>query len=312
MSDLETPSLLQLRAHGVDHLRSVQQRPQLACKICSGPTNVFDVLDFGRVCAKIPYLQQPYGIPVYYRRCIRCSFIFTDFFDDFRAEFWTQFVYNKEYYDLVDPEYLDRRPRMNSRLISALVRNAKKDWIGLDYGAGNATLARLLDSEGLIFDSYDPFGTTCMQPRWARKYNFCSAFEVAEHTPDPKRFIADIVQLCSPDKLLVILGTNVHDGPGPRLENLGQWSYAAPRNGHISLYSVRALHELAEGQGLACNSMTKNLHFFSRGYNAVEIRRLFDTARLWLRLRRYLPRLFPNNRAAPPGSGAPSSGRPAS
>jgi len=291
----ETPAVSELLEYGIGRLHEVHETVEVPCKICGGAAQLFDVLDFGRVCSEAPYLDRPYAIPVCYRRCAECSFIFTNFFDEFPNEFWTRFVYNSDYYSIVDPEYQESRPRKNFHLIGAVLHNSRK-WIGLDYGAGNGMLARLLDASGLPYDSYDPFGSTSMREELADKYNFCSAFEVAEHTPDPVGFLSDIVRLCTRDKLLVLIGTHVHDDPGPRVASLSRWNYAAPRNGHVSLYTRTALDVLASRVELKCHSMSDNLHFFARGYTSAEVTKLFGAARTRLRLQRFLPALFGGRR----------------
>ncbi len=43
------------------------------------------------------------------------------------------------------------------------------------------------------------------------------------------------------------------------------WWYAAPRNGHVSLFSARSLGLLAARQGWATASFSADIHLFWRG-----------------------------------------------
>ena len=57
------------------------------CKICSGPSPLFGVIDFHKSCIEAQGKRLPLsGRPIYYRRCTACGFAFTDEFDDWSAE----------------------------------------------------------------------------------------------------------------------------------------------------------------------------------------------------------------------------------
>ena len=59
----------------------------LTCKICAGPSALYGVVDMHRPC-EIPGGVQPplSGVPIYYRRCSACGFLFTDAFDDWSED----------------------------------------------------------------------------------------------------------------------------------------------------------------------------------------------------------------------------------
>jgi hypothetical protein len=49
-----------------------------ACKICAGPAPLYGVVDFHRGCEIPGGKRLPLsGIPVHYRRCTVCGFLFT-------------------------------------------------------------------------------------------------------------------------------------------------------------------------------------------------------------------------------------------
>jgi len=260
-----------------------------ACKVCDADAELFDVLDFSRTCDAQPGCPPASGIPVCYRRCTRCRFIGTNFFDDFTAHQWTSWIYNKHYYANVDPEYSHVRPRANAAVVDALLCDLKSDWRGLDYGGGNGETARHLQAMGYQYDCHDPFGTSTAPESSRGSYNFCTAFEVAEHTPDPRAFIADVVRWCSPGRVAVLIGTHVHDDAVSDTSRLAWW-YAAPRNGHVSLYSRQSLQVLATQHGLGCLSLSEQTHLLTRGYTPSEARWFLLRGKLRGRLRRLLRR----------------------
>lgn len=263
-----------------------------SCKICGGPTERFDVVDFEKTCS-IPntYPRGLSGTPVYYFRCTNCGLIFTDFFDAFTISDWQRQVYNSEY-KYVDPEYDDARPRSNALYIELLLSGWKRRVMGLDFGGGNGLTAALLRQRGWQFDSYDPFGLTTITSSRIKKYNVTIALEVFEHLVDPVSELMRILDMMTSDKLLIIIGTGTTDGRVDDTRRLAWW-YAAPRNGHISLYSRRSLIELARKFQLDCLSPSGGVHFISRGMSRASLLARFGFAapavRLWKRMKRPPP-----------------------
>src|SRR5262249_5069744 len=63
-------------------LRPASQTP-ISCKICDSDAALYGVVDLQRPCEFPGGARPPLsGVPVYYRRCPQCSFLFTDAFDD--------------------------------------------------------------------------------------------------------------------------------------------------------------------------------------------------------------------------------------
>ena len=73
-----------------------------------------------------------------------------------------------------------------------------------------------------------------------------------------------IVDMCTRDRLVVLVGTAVHDGVVTEQGRLSWW-YAGPRNGHISLFSREALRRLGQRFGLSYASLTPGTHLLTRG-----------------------------------------------
>lgn len=272
-----------LITHAEKMLSEVRQRAATRCKICGEASRAFDVLDLNKSCDYGLYPLGLSGIPVVYRRCDSCAFIFTEFFDGFSSVEWRQYIYNDQYI-LVDPDYVSARPISNAALIQALFSGRTQQITGLDYGGGNGRTAELLRSAGMRFDTYDPYGQTSVTSERQGKYDFCSAFEVFEHSPDPQASLQDIVDRVSDDRLMVLLSTSVHDthvSDGTRLA----WWYAAPRNGHISLFSRKAMHIMAEKAGLRYTPIRgmNATHLLTRGVTDTEARRFLIGGKLRLK-----------------------------
>lgn len=283
-----------LIAHAIQRMNEDQARLHVPCKVCGADAALFDVIDFAKTCNVGEHPRPASGIPVYYRRCVSCHFIATEFFDCFTPQQWTDLVYNTEYYASVDPEYNEIRPRGNATVVDALLGDSRDEWVGLDYGGGNGETAARLRAMGYHYDCHDPFGCRTVTDDARGRYNFCSVFEVAEHTPDPKGFIADVVSWCTPSKLALLIGTHVHDEAVSDANGLNWW-YAAPRNGHVSLHSRRSLRELARQEGLNCLSLSEQTHLLTRGYSDSEAWRFLVKGKLRGRLKR-LVRALPGLR----------------
>jgi hypothetical protein len=125
----------------IDNLKPVSAAPVL-CKICGGASTLFGVVDFHKSCEEPSGLRLSLsGIPVYYRRCANCKFVFTDAFDNWSAEEFKTHIYNDDY-RMVDPDYKTARPRANADVVARLWGEHRKDTRVLDYGGGNACSAR--------------------------------------------------------------------------------------------------------------------------------------------------------------------------
>lgn len=279
-----------LLRHAQQVLDELAEHREIACKVCGEAARLYDAVDFALTCNTPRMPGGPSGVPVYYHLCRACGFLFTTFCDRFTPAQWSTHVYNPAYYQDIDPDYAERRPHGNALTIDALLAGHYDQWHGLDYGGGNGRTAQLLRAMGYRYDCHDPFGASDIDPLLRGRYDFCSAFEVAEHTPDPTAFLREIVTLCSPERLAVLVGTHVHDrhtAPDDRLD----WWYAAPRNGHISLHSRRSLQVLARRHGLDCLTLTEQTHLLTRGYTPREACAFLWIGKLRTRWRRLLKQL---------------------
>ena len=166
----------------------------------------------------------------------------------------------------MDPDYNSKRPLSDAKQLSHILASPSRGWVGLDYGGGEGKLSKWLRDNGFNYDSYDPYGSgNSINDQNNKTYNFCSMFEVAEHSPDPIKTFEDVLSLLHPSKFILLVGTHVNDKINMS-EGIKSWWYAAPRNGHVSLYSKKALSLLAYKLNMSYVSISEVTHIFYRGY----------------------------------------------
>lgn len=228
------------------------------CKICSGQSPLLDVIDFNRTCEEARGIVFPLaGIPVWYRRCSACGFVFSNHADTWSPAEFEARIYNEEY-RRIDPDFAGARPRFFLERLQSLFGDRLRPLRILDYGAGDGALVDLMRGAGLDAVGYDPYSRRPdFRQRPTSRFDLVLAFEVFEHSVDPKGLVQDMAQLLDPQGLL-LFSTTLNDGRPlfPRLA----WPYAAPRNGHFSLYSAHSLDVLFAGVGRRVGSFDSELH----------------------------------------------------
>jgi hypothetical protein len=135
----------------------------------------------------------------------------------------------------------------------------------VDYGGGNGLLSGALRMLGMDSTSYDPFHGENPSPPEG-KFNFISAIEVFEHASRIDRLMDQLAALAA-DDCAIVFSTLLSDGKVNEVQRL-QWWYAAPRNGHVSLFSRRSLDILSQRWGFKFGSFAAadaSLHAFWRG-----------------------------------------------
>jgi 2-polyprenyl-6-hydroxyphenyl methylase/3-demethylubiquinone-9 3-methyltransferase len=236
-------------------------KTHLACKICSGPAELYGVVDMNRPCeidkGKFTPLS---GIPVYYRRCHACGFLFTDAFDDWGLGDFKTHIYNDDYQSF-DPDYLHKRPSGNANCVANLWAPHKAGMRVLDYGGGNDVLCSVLRANGFKEAvTYDPM----VEEHAARpdgKFDLVTCFETLEHLPDPLDGISKIVEfVADPGAVFFSTLTQPDD-----IYNSGvSWWYIGPRNGHVSIFTRHALAAAWGKFGFKTASINEGLHLAFR------------------------------------------------
>ena len=233
----------------------------LPCKICGSATALYGVVDFNKSCHEANGFRLPLsGVPIYYRRCASCEFVFTDAFDAWSDDEFKMHIYN-DGYAAVDPDYQAVRPRNNAELVNRLWGPHKAQTAVLDYGGGNDVFCALLRADGFpVAVTYDPM-VPAHAHRPERKFALVTCFETLEHLPDPLGGIARLLD-CVAEPGLVHISTYAQPA------DFGQvgvnWWYVAPRNGHVSIFSRQALALAFGRHGYNTVSVSDNLHFAFR------------------------------------------------
>ena len=240
----------------------MNNQPPLECPVCGGASPLFDVVDFNKSCAEEKGKRLPLsGMPIYYARCVGCRFCFAPelaHWDDARTK---QLIYNEDYV-LVDPDFATVRPTANAAGLLRAFGSSRHHIVHVDYGGGEGLLSGILRAERWQSVSTDPYFPGQRASAALPKANLLTAYEVFEHHPRPRDLMVELASMLADDGM-ILFSTLVSDGhirPGERLD----WWYAAPRNGHVSLYSRRSLAAMAQHHGLRFSSFSDGYHVFHR------------------------------------------------
>lgn len=228
------------------------------CAVCSGACEFQDVVDFNRSCEELRGLHLPHsGVPITYARCRFCGFCYAPEMYQWTRDQFAERVYNDDYH-VVDPDFAEVRPKTQAEFIIPMLGDAAGSTRHLDYGGGQGRLTDLLTGAGFESVCYDPFETPDLDPRSLGQFDLITVFEVFEHVPDVNALMHDLLALRRPGGA-ILLSTLLSDqdiAPGKPLT----WWYAAPRNGHISLFSHASLQLLANRYGFTLGSFDQVLH----------------------------------------------------
>ena len=231
---------------------------QPACPVCASSVQALDVVDFNKSATENEGKYLPLsGEPVYYFLCDDCGFCFAPALCAWTLSEFEDRIYNDAYV-AVDPEYKEARPTAMADVVQSEFGAGREQIRHLDYGGGNGVLSAMLRESGWQSTSYDPFVDRGLDPVSLGKFNLITAFEVFEHVPDPKVLMRNLSCLLEPAGL-ILFSTLLSDGNVQRNRRLDWW-YAAPRNGHISLYSSESLRRLSAEQGLFMASFSSGYH----------------------------------------------------
>jgi SAM-dependent methyltransferase len=232
-----------------------------ACPVCAAAASLLDVVDLNKSCEEARGIVLPVaGVPIRYFLCDACGFCFAPDMYQWSMQEFSDRIYNDDY-KRVDPDYVDLRPRLNARFVSELFASHALAIRHLDYGGGSGLLSSELFAAGWDSTSYDPFVDGAL-PADLGRFNLVTCFEVFEHVPDVTQLVATLASLVDEDGM-VLFSTLLSDGIIARGQHL-QWWYAAPRNGHISLFSRQSLALLGERGGFNLVSLNPSLHAYWR------------------------------------------------
>ncbi len=228
------------------------------CQICNSPANYLDTVDFNKSCVEQDGVALPHlGVAIHYYLCDHCGFCFAPEFASWPFEDFEKYIYNEDY-EKVDPDYKFARPNNNATFLEEKFSASKAKIKHLDYGGGSGLLSKTLQKKGWSSTTYDPFVDRELNVEELGQFDLVTAFEVFEHVPDSSRLVDTLKKLCKPNGL-ILFTTLYSDGNIARGKKLDWW-YAAPRNGHISLFSQSSLRALMLQKELDCISFSSVLH----------------------------------------------------
>lgn len=234
----------------------------IACPVCGRDCLPLPAVDFNKSCEEVRgKFLPPSGIPIVYVLCTGCQFCFAPEFAQWTFRDFEERIYNQDY-ALFDPDYLDIRPRGNAEDLDSTLGEQKSQIRHLDFGGGNGMMSRLMREAGWQSFSYDPFVDRELDSASLGQFNLITAFEVFEHVPDASRLVRDLSSLLAPNG--IILFTTVVSDDRIVAGRPPSWWYAAPRNGHISLFSKKSLAILAARENLCFGSFSDICHIFWR------------------------------------------------
>src|SRR5208283_1106587 len=150
----------------------------LLCSVCGGTCSLLDVVDFNKSCEETngKFLDLS-GCPVYYALCSKCGFCFAPQLVNWTLKEFEARIYNDQYI-LVDPDYIETRPRENASNLVAMFGERARSIKHLDYGGGSGLLAGLLNGSNWNSLSYDPFADRNISLEKLGKFDLITAFEV--------------------------------------------------------------------------------------------------------------------------------------
>jgi hypothetical protein len=189
---------------------------------------------------------------VTFYKCHSCAYIFCP--EMFEWDLGKE-VYN-ENYGIYDPEFKnDKRNVRNSKFVDKLLNKLKFKVRHLDYGGGTGRMSRILRKKGWDSTSYDMYHNN--QERPEGKFNFITCIEVIEHAKDPFELMKDLTSFLSDDGM-ILLTTLLANKDTPI-----NWSYIAPRGGHISILSDLSIRMVANTVNLKYFPMKDDCHVFA-------------------------------------------------
>lgn len=251
-----------------------------SCTLCGGLANFSGSADFNksgndhfRGHAQFPRSETR----VVYVRCSDCGFLFSDHFAEWDSEDFVRRIYNREYL-LADPPFQEERPEKISRYLAQTLGAEFTGISILDYGGGEGVLESKLRRLGFNgCKTYDPYHPkNAVQP--PEPAMLVTAFEVIEHVWDQRALATRLESLIAPGGCLVF-STLVQPPEGADAD----WWYACPRNGHMSLHTVKSLRLLFGLVNLRVHSLTEELHVAYRSHSPLVERFTSSTATVRVR-----------------------------
>ncbi len=125
------------------------------------------------------------------------------------------------------------------RVTTPLIKRLERPATGLDYGAGpGPTLSVMMEEQGFDMAIYDPFFAPRLDAL-ARKYDFVTCTETAEHFHAPSAEFERLYGLLKPGGWLAVMTQWADD------KDFRQWSYARDVT-HVCFYREETMAWIAD------------------------------------------------------------------
>lgn len=231
------------------------------CKICAHETVDAGICDFNKSGndhfeGRRLFPEPSQDVPHY--RCVNCGFVFTDFFDEWTAEDFKSRVYNDQYH-LADPPFETDRPARLAAFLDELLNPLGRDISLLDYGGGRGQMVRNLKAYGFESAvSYDPFYEENPVDISNRQFDVVTCFEVVEHIPDQHDFFKTLLSHVAPQGVCLFSTLLVPEDRST--QEMADWWYICPRNGHLSFHTKDSLNLLIRQHGMSYTPLSNVMH----------------------------------------------------
>lgn len=198
----------------------------MTCKICNSYSNqAFTVKILKKYDAK-------------YFKCNSCGYLFAE------EPYWLDEAYSRSI-NLSDTGLLDRNIYF-SKVLSVLIYFCfNKNGLFLDYAGGYGVFTRLMRDVGFDFYWHDPYTRNLFANGFEKEiksnseFELITAFEVLEHLVNPKEELEKMLHYSK----TIVFSTELMPKviPDPK----EWWYYGFNHGQHISFYSEKTLHTLA-------------------------------------------------------------------
>ena len=198
---------------------------KVKCKICQHDMDIFDKA----------YVLGKYQVQYY--RCPYCGFICTE------EPYWLEEAYGSAITNS-DIGLVGRNIMLARRVIAVLAGCFPETQSYLDYGGGYGMFVRIMRDAGYDFEWYDRYAENLFAKGHEavhEHYDVATAFELAEHLPDP---FTDFDQILAWADNCIFTTELISETNPPRVAD---WWYYGPEHGqHVAFYTRHAIEILAE------------------------------------------------------------------
>ncbi len=232
----------------------------MTCQVCGGLRNTVLLKEQNVSCGDYFEGRRLYPDNVGYQslmECIECGFAQFDDMSAWSEARFADLIYNDDYH-LCDMPFEEIRPRRLADWLSSFVGDKRL----VDYGGGKGRMAEILGEHGHYATSYDPFYG--MPFPASADADIVTAFEVVEHIPDSRSAFRSMQGMMK-DSGIIVFSTLTKP-----TKLRGDWWYASPRNGHVSLHTEESLSLTLAQVGMEMVSLSREVHVAARDASLLE------------------------------------------